>query len=178
MDHQPGKYVARIVDANLLKSAKGTPTVALMMEYVAEGGEMRKLPWFGSLSGGAYEITIDTLVKCGFRSDNLADVAKGPSMFEDIDYEIVIDLEPNPNKGNKIEARVKWINLKGGSGFQKKMESQDAVELCKGFDIKGALMEARLRLGRKKPDAVPAAEIPLPSQMANQAVQEEMDVGF
>jgi hypothetical protein len=184
MSHNPGKYLARIVDANLLKSAKNTPTVALMFEYYAtEGGEIKKIAWFGSLNGGAREHTVNALVRCGFKGDSLIEVKKGPSMFEDVEYEIVIENQPNPNKNNKIEPRVKWINTKGGSGFQEKMEDHDAIELCKGFDIKADLMEARQRLGKSKPSPLPkttGAAIPMPSEMTNLAgpAQEEMDVGF
>lgn len=173
--HTPGKYLARVVDAAVWES-KGLPVAVLMFEYRDTNGNPHQIAWFGHLSGGAREITVDALVRVGFKSNDLSDLNRGKEVLDsEKDFEIVVANEPNPNKGNTLTSRVKWINLPGGSGFRERMTQENAVSLCKGFDLKGDFMAARQKAGKPaeaatmKPQAAPSA---LPPTMS------EDDLGF
>lgn len=170
---KPGKYIAKIVDAMLMTSAAGNPMVAIMMEFKDEAGNPRRMTWFGATAGGAREITIPTLVRCGFKSDDLADVSLGKEAFNyDSDYEVVVDNEPNPKKGNALEPRLKWINLVGGGTFRERMTKEDAVKLTSGMNFKADFMDARQKAG--KPKAEPVAAVPA----AVEPTMDEADLPF
>ena len=150
-----GTYKAKLLDCGLIQAKSGAPVVTLQMGFVDQDGVSKRLTWFGAMSGGAVDITVPTLVRMGFKSDNIADVANGIEMFNhEADYEIVVTLEPNPKKNNALEPRINFINLPGGSGFRNKMSKDDAVKMCVGFDFKADFMLARAKLGVAKPSTM------------------------
>lgn len=174
--HTAGKHIARVVDSAIWKSEKGNPVAVLMFEYKDQNANPHQIAWFGHLAGGAREITVDTLVRVGFKSNDLSDLNLGKECLDfEKDYEIVIANEPNPNKGNQLMSRVKWVNLPGGSGFRERMSKEDAVTLCKGFDLRGDFMAARQKAGK------PANAAAKPQQAAPSALPPSMseeELGF
>lgn len=160
---KPGKYAAKIIDADLWKSKKGDPVAVIMFEFSDEDQNPKRLTWFGSLTGGAREITVRTLVTCGFKSDDLSDLTMGKGyLASEKEFEIKVENKPNPNKGNALEPRIQWIGLPGGAGgFRERMTKEDAVKLCGGLSLKADFMEAREKLGIKKvePTTMTQAEL-------------------
>ena len=151
---KPGKYTAKIIDADVWTSKKGDPIAVLMFEFADETGSPKRRSWFGSLNGGAREITVETLVRCGFQGNSLSDLNKGKEALVEGPYEIVIENEANPSKGGEIQDRVKYINLPGGGGFRDRMSQDDAVRLCSGLNLAADFMQARQKVGKvKTPDA-------------------------
>lgn len=144
-----GKYTAKIIDAGLMATKKGDPMVTIRMGFTDEEKNAREMTWFGATIGGAREITVQTLIRLGFKSDDLSDVAFGKEQFEyEADYEIVVENEANLT--GVLVPKIKWINLPGSSAFREKMSKADAVKLCGGMSLKADFMDARQKLGKPK----------------------------
>lgn len=154
-----GKYLGKIIDCGLLKNSKGDPMAVIMFEVRDHDGTTKNMTWFGSFNGKAREFTVDALVRCGFESNKLADLNNGKVVLNcEIDFELVIDMQPNPKKDNALEPRIQWINLPGGSGFSEKMNQSDAVQLCAGLDLGADFMAARQKLGKRAAPVASKAE--------------------
>lgn len=140
----PGSYPAKIIDYGIWKGAKG-PQAVVMFEYRMADGQVKNITWFGSFNGGAREFTVESLVRMGFTGKNGAELngGKGSNVLnESMEFEIVIDNETYQGKTN---ARVKFINLPGGSDrFRQKMaERGEAAVLMGGLNLEADFMAAR-----------------------------------
>ncbi len=155
--HKPGNYSAKIIDYGLWEGKKG-PMATIMFEYkLPEGAGTDRITWFGSFNGGAREITIDALIRCGFQGKSGVELnaGKGSGMLDEVkEFEIVVGNEPNPTKNNELQSRVKFINLPGGSMFREKMADGKAKILMGGLNLEGDFMAARHKVGDSKPAPV------------------------
>lgn len=144
--HKPGKYVAHVIDADIWKNNKGNPVAVVAFGYTDDEGNPQQISWMGQTTGGAREITVNTLVLLGFSSNNLADLTRGKEVFNhDSPYEIVLE---NEIYEGKTRTRVKYVNLPGGSGFREKMSREEAVQLTAGLNLGADFMQARQKLGK------------------------------
>lgn len=159
-DVKAGKYTAKIVDADVWASTKNEPRAVLVFDFMNEEGNPRQLMWFGSLNGGAREITVETLVRCGFTGNDLADLNKGKEVLNEGPYEIVVEM--NTYEG-KTGPRIKYINAPGGGAFRERMQSADAVQLCSGLNLGADFMQARAKLGKKTSTPSAASKMTEPS---------------
>lgn len=141
-----GIYPCKVIDHAITKSSQGHPMVAVALEVKSPEGPTI-MNWFGSFNGGAREITVETLVKCGFKGSDPSELARidpGSPMCLDgtLELECTIKHEPNPKRNNAIQARVAFINLPGASGF-KKLARPEVVSLFGGLNIGADFVKAR-----------------------------------
>lgn len=139
LDIKPGKYITKATRGGFGKSGTGTAYVAIEFPI-----EQETIFWYGYLSPAAAPRTFETLATLGFREDlDVKDGQFGPEHLEDKQVEIVIELQPNPNKDNRLEPKVKWINNLGGGKF-----ANSSVQEIFGSQnsLKSAMVAARARL--------------------------------
>lgn len=121
----PKKYLAKIIDYSIIESQSGIPQVVILFEFLTEDGMQHQLNWYGSFKEGkAREITIDTLLKCGFNGDDLSQLALGKeSKALDINKILEIDIVREEHNGVP-RIKIKWINLPPSSGYKKWRQDQ------------------------------------------------------
>lgn len=148
---KPGKYIGKVVDYGIGETKAGLPQVLVMFAF--EGEEMI---WFGTLKEGkGREITIAALLNCGFKTNEIEDLAQGKGsgvLDESIDVQLTVGEEADLQ--GVLRTRIQWVNAPGGSSFRKKMAKPDAARVMAGMNLKADVLRIREELG-KKAEALP-----------------------
>lgn len=144
-----GKYLARPADWGISETKAGDPQVFVKFEF---GG--KSLTWFGSLKEGrAQEITIDSLLALGFRSNDLSELNKETTILDTTkDVQIVVEHE---EYNGKISAKIKWVNpLSVGV---KRMDAKKTKSLK---SLSGAVLARRKETGIEIPTVDDLEDMP------------------
>lgn len=141
---EPGTYKPQnIIDYGISKTQKGEPQAFIIFQL--EGG---KITWYGSFGEGGKDITIKSLLYCGFKGHDLSSLTlglEGDALVVYPDIELVLE---NDTYNGKTNLKVQWIN----KPYQvKRMEQSTAVTKMQGMNLGGDLMriakEAGVTLG-------------------------------
>jgi len=145
---EPGKYIARISDYGISETKSHHPQISILFEFKDDKGNPYKLTWYGTLKEGrGREITIDSLLKCEFKGNNLDLIAGGPpSNILNMEKDLEIDIERHEYEG-KAQMRIQWVNLPGGSGFRNKLNEEGVVQSLKGMKLQADVMARRQEIG-------------------------------
>lgn len=162
-----GKYVAKITAYGLEpgRNEGDPPRVAMKLEFNQADGQRRVMTWRGGLGEGKpRKFTIDTLMDCGFKADDLGILMEGPASGAlDMDSEVEIVVAHSVGKDGKTYANVKYINkLGGGAKFEEIKDKQGVkvtLDSMKG-DLMAAAAEKGVTLSHAKPKAVVADDLP------------------
>ena len=168
----PGRYIGKIIDYGMGETQKGDPQVLVMFEFKDDEEVNQRMCWFGTLKEGkGRQITIDTLLNCGFKGTELSVLADGVGNGA-LDTEKELQLTVNENVYNgKKSLRIDFVNLPGGSAFREKMSKEQVVQKFTGMklDLRADIMQRRQELGVKdtpptaktgKVNQVPSEEVP------------------
>lgn len=137
----PGKYkVLEIKDYGLTETADGKPRVEVVFEH-QYGDSTRTLTWRGYLTEKSTDMTVEQLVRAGFKGNNLVALLE-PGAFEKRD-DVEIEVAQEEYDG-KQSLKVKWINRKF---TMKKIDPRTAVQKLKGLDLRGNFLAARQKIG-------------------------------
>lgn len=157
---ETGKHLAKIVDCGIKKSKAGNNMAFLAFELSETG---QRITWNGSLKEGkAQEITLKTLLSCGFNGDWEA-FASAPAMNfifanPDKEFELVVVEE---EWSGKVFPKIQYINDPDNpyQGASSKVEKAEAVEIVKSMNLKAATirMKQEMQAGAPKPQTKKAA---------------------
>ena len=114
-----GTYRAKAREAALAESSKGTPEIAVEFVMCAPEMEGQTITWHGYLSEKTEARTIESLRLCGWKGDDLTDLAGLDS------NEVNIVVEHEEYEG-ETHARVKWVNRAGGLAVKAPMSADKA----------------------------------------------------
>lgn len=144
----PGKYTAKIKDYGLGTTQNGDPKAMILFTFKDQNGQDRELTWTGSLKEGrAREITIDALLVCGLKGDELSTLASGvEGSALSADQEVQIDVMTEEYEG-KAYSKIKWVNRLGGAAFREKMNHGMAVQKMAGLNLKADVAARRKETG-------------------------------
>ncbi len=148
-----GKFKARARKEPwaLSESSKGTPQVTANFEITTEGYQGESMPWYGYLSEGAADRTIESLRYMGWKGDNL-------TQLDNLDANEVELVIANEEYEGKTSLRIQWVNRLGVTA------APMAADKAKVF---AAAMQARIRAldaagGRKRSNGTPPGRAPEP----------------
>lgn len=135
MEYNAGKFLAKIKDYGFKVTHSGSLQMAVIFDY-EQGEENRTLTWFGSMNEGkAREITLTALKNMGYQGQEISllnDGIQSGILDTDKDYSITIELDDY--NGKKI-AKIKWVNLPGQSGFEKRLDTNEVKQKLAGMDL-------------------------------------------
>ena len=144
---EEGRYNAKPIEWGFNKTKAGSLQVFIRFE-----GQNINMCWYGSLNEGkAREITLTSLLNCGFRYPSL-------ELFERFDAldktrEVSIVVTHRDNLKGQPRAKIAWVNKIGSN----KVDSKESKEMLRGLDLKGDLLMVMQENG-VKPKAPPVEE--------------------
>lgn len=143
-----GKYIARIKDFGVGTTKAGDPKAMVMFTLKDENGTSHDMTWNGSLKEGrAREITIDALLICGLKGDDLSRLSMGvESGILDVNSDVQLDIQHESFEG-KTSAKIKWVNRPGGAAFRDKLTPDLAVQKMAGLNLKADIAARRKETG-------------------------------
>ena len=146
-----GRYTARVKDYGLATTMAGDPKVTVLFTFKDEEGKQQDMFWDGFLkSPKSKEITIDALLVCGLKGDDLTGFENGAESGKlDLSREVEIVVNHEEFNG-KTRAKIAWVNRTGGASF--KDVSPDAVKKLSGLNLKADIMARRKETGIEKPE--------------------------
>ena len=135
-----GRHQAKITDYGMKETNAGDPQIFISLKGMEKGD---LITWFGSLKEGkAREITLKTLITCGFTGNSVANIAQGVSAnCLDTKKELSIVVSENEYQGKK-SMRVDWIN-EPSAGIQNRLTQVEAIQKTQGYNLEGALIQLR-----------------------------------
>lgn len=145
----PGTYTANIIDYGLTETKAGDPQAAIKFEFMDRENDRHEITWYGSFKEKAMPWTIKTLLNCGMRGSDPAEIADGmQSGVLDAQTPVSIVVNAEQTQEGKTFMRVSFIN-KQGSALAKKLTKSDAKLKLGALNLKGAVMMAREETGIK-----------------------------
>lgn len=146
---QPGKYLAKVTDYGIGTTKEGLPQVLVMFAYKDKDQDEHSLIWFGSLKENAKPYTIDALLACGLKGNDLEVLADGVGNGAlDTEKDVQITVEEHEWQGKK-SMRIQWINEPGASSFRDKLTKGEAVQKMQGLNLKADVLARRQASGKK-----------------------------
>lgn len=144
-----GKYPAVIEGFALRSTNKGDPMVSVCFGVKDAEGGSHSLYWNGTFGPNALEKTVEALLVCGLKGNDLAILAKGPAGGGlDMTKEMQVTVEYQENsKDGKMYPTVRWINEAGGARFKNVMPEAEAVAKMRGLNLGGHIAAARAKTG-------------------------------
>ncbi len=154
---KPGKYLAKVIDYGIGETKAGLPQVLVMFEFKDSDGVQQQMVWYGTLKEGkGRDITIDSLLVCGFRGNDIEVLAEGIGNGAlDTEKEVQLTIGEEPDQNGKMRTRIQWVNAPGGSAFREKLSKQETVSKFQGLNLnlKADVMARRQATGQKTPPA-------------------------
>ena len=151
-----GKYNATIAGYAIRATNKGDPMVSICFAAKDAEGAVHNVYWNGTFGPNAKDFTIEALLICGLKGNDLAILGKGPAgggldMLKEL--QVSIEYEENPQDG-KMYPRVRWINEAGGARFKNALPEVEAVSKMRGLNLAGDVAALRNQKGyRDQPKA-------------------------
>jgi hypothetical protein len=161
MIKEAGTYIAKPIGGKFGQSEKGTAGVAIHFEITGDKNKGERITWVGWLSDAARDRTIETLARLGYDESKPESYSSGIDFGAEYfttgkDFELVVEMEPGQKDPEKTYAKVRWVNDLGGSKFTGLKPG--GVNL--GFDLKGAMAQARSKLGIQKETSTEQEPLP------------------
>lgn len=165
----PGKYYGKVTDSAIGKTKAGLPQVVLMFEFQDDQGNVHNRLWFGTLKEGkGRQITLNALLTCGFKGDDLMALNDGPAC---LDTEKLVELKVElgqPDSNGKRWANISWISTPGeNSGGPNKLDNAEAQAMLTALpSLKAELMECR----QQRDARYASKEQPAPAPLASSEI--------
>lgn len=155
----PGVYKAKVINCGITSSKDGNPQVTINLKLLMNEGApdqtTQDMMWSGSLKEGrAQEITLDAVLVCGYKENNLNLLAEGKGL--DLEKVVQVTVESESYNGRDT-LKIKWINEVGSGASKEFMAKNDAILKLTGLKIEGSLMERKQLKG-----LAPAAQESMP----------------
>lgn len=158
-----GTYRAKAFEAMLGTSKeKGTPFVGVKFRVLEGDGAGQVLRWEGWLSDKAgssgktvAERTIESLQTCGWKGDDLSELARTLNGLDANEVDLVVEMEPGFNDPTKSYPKVKWVNRigNGGTFAGETMDVAQAAEFGRKYRGLAMTLRAKGGNGAAKPAA-------------------------
>lgn len=149
-----GRYSGKITNYGIkFNEYVNKPEVLIQLQFTDDEDKEHFITWKGLFTkkdGSPSQKTIDTLITCGFATNDPSVLAEGPSGGH-LDQDKTLDLTLERNDANYLE--VTWINEPGGSMFEDTLSKGDAAKQMKGLKLGGAFLQARKAKGEPKAKA-------------------------
>lgn len=173
---QAGIYEANISEYGIGPTKSGDPQVMILFNYNDLEGTPHEITWFGSLKEGkAQEITMRTILYCGFNGSDPADLAEGVSSgLLDVATPVKITIEESEYQGKK-SMKVAWVNRMGSQSMEKRISKSEAKIKLGALNLKGALAAMRQETGIR---VEPRASKPAMAVGQSTPSFEDDDIGF
>lgn len=145
----PGTYKAKIADYGMSKTQSGKPQAFIVFDVNGTN-----ISWFGLLdpksSDGVkkapLEISVKTLLDCGFSGDTIEVMAAGKSSnCLEIGKEMDLVIEDDLYNG-EVKSRIKWVNVPGFIPGGARMTYEDASASVQSGALRAELMRQRKQL--------------------------------
>lgn len=145
----PGRYLGKVKQYGIGTTKAGDPNVTVIFGFKDNLNQERELTWFGSLKEGrAREITIDALLVCGFKGNDIGALAGGPETgLLDLNTDVDLVVE-NEEYNGKVSTKIKWINRAGGAAFKDKADPS-LIQKMAGMNLKADVAARRAATGVK-----------------------------
>lgn len=145
-----GKYKATIEGFALRATNKGDPMVSICFAVKDEGAS-HSIYWNGTFGPNAMDFTLEALLVCGLKGNDLAILAKGPAgggldMLKEV--QVSVEYQENQRDG-KMYPTVKWINEGSGARFNNVLPEAEAVTKMRGLNLSGNVAAMRAQKGYK-----------------------------
>lgn len=148
---KPGYYNGKIVKYGIGKTQSGNPQAMIQFQFQTPDGQSHTLTWYGSFSEKAKKFTIDALLRCGLRVDNISILANGvESGALDTEKELSLDIRKEKGDDGKERLKIAWVNEIGSSAFKNIIPQVEAMSLLQGLEADVAMRRAET--GIKKSD--------------------------
>lgn len=146
---KPGHYGAKVISYGITKTKNGDPQMLIQFQIIAEDRTSHLLTWYGSFKDNARPYTIDALLRCGLKVDNLAVLADGISSGAlDLSKELSLDIRKEKGQDGKERLKIAWINEVRGTAFKAMVPKIEAISLLQGLEADVA--KRRAETGIKK----------------------------
>ena len=141
----PGKYLAQVVDYSIKSTQKGDPEPIIRFKFIDKDGDAHQYNWRGTLKEGkGREITLASLVTCGFSGDDLSVLCDGvESGALNTEQQVNISVELEKGSDGKEYAKIAWINPLKASGFKGEMTRDEAKAKLASMNIGADLAAAK-----------------------------------
>jgi hypothetical protein len=145
----PGIFTnAKIKEYGISVDRKNQPLFVVTFSFL-EQEEQRYLSWFGSLSGGAKDITISTLTNVlGYKGTTGEEIAGGiasGALDAEKLYDVTVTRSEYPEFSGNYHDKISFVNLlgQGSSGKVKTLDKSEASVLLKGANLGGDFLAAK-----------------------------------
>lgn len=148
---QAGTFNAKIVDHGVSVKEDKAPQAVICFEVNDRTDHKPIINWYGSFHENAKKYTVETLIQCGFKSNNPMDLQrfineneplKPIVLDEESDFELVLE---NNTYNDKTSVRIKYINSPGNNRLRKEVDSN----VFTGMNLDGMFMSERKKQGLK-----------------------------
>lgn len=131
----PGKYLGKIVGCGFTESKAGDAYPFIQFQFADHEGKFHNLTWKGTLKEGKGKvITIDTLLRCGLKGNNIFAISDGVSAL-DVTKEMSLDVVHQITDEGKTYANIAWVNTPGGTGPKKVLSKEELKAKVAGKDF-------------------------------------------
>jgi len=138
---QDGTYRAKARTWALAESSKGTPEAAVEFVIIAPADFAgQSITWHGYLSEAAFARSVESLRHCGWKGDDLSDLAG----LDANEVDIVI---ANEEYEGETHAKVRWVNKAGGLAVKSPMTPDKAKAFAAA--MKGQVRAVDISKGAK-----------------------------
>lgn len=146
-----GKYKATIEGFALRGTNKGDAMVSICFSVKDNDGGAHSIYWNGTFGPNAVDYTVEALLVCGLKGNDLAILAKGPAgggldMTKEV--QVSVEYQENPKDG-KMYPTVRWINEGSGARFNNILPEAEAVAKMRGLNLGGHVAAIRAQKGYK-----------------------------
>lgn len=157
---KPGKFVAHVVDYSIKSTKNGDPEPVVRFKWLDADGDQKQLNWRGTLKEGkGREITLASLVLCGFQGDDLSVLCDGvESGALNTENPVSISVEIEKGTDGKDYPKIAWINDPNAGGFKAEMSKDEARQKLGALKLGGDLAAAK---SKATPRASAAAVTPI-----------------
>jgi len=148
---KPGTYKGRIESAGFTDPQPGkAQQVAVTMACTDDGNLGETMTWFGGMKPGKnVEITIETLIKLGFKGATLTELASGAKMLDTTtEFPFKVADETWTDNSGQSRTTTKIVSI-GAGGSLKMMDPLKASTTIPSYT--GEIMQARQKLGVTQP---------------------------
>lgn len=115
-----GRYRARAVEGALAETSTGRPQVAVLFTLTDPNWAGNTMTWYGYFSEKTQSKTLEALRTCGWKGDDLSDLAGI------CDNEVSIVVEHENDQDGVTRAKVRWVNRVGSLGIRAPMAPDQA----------------------------------------------------
>ena len=162
-----GKYVARAISGEVSETKNGKPQITVTFEFNDSNGQPTTMTWFGSLSGGAIQYTMESLRACGWETDDVRDL-RGIDANE---VQITIKNEVwEVSKGGDGKARLKIKYVDKAGKIEITPMAMDKAAMF-AEEMRAYAVQSRQAARATAPATAPATPVPAKASVGGLQVQ-------